>query len=173
VGVALALGLSAAVIAAVRIKRRDEQKRRETLLILSELEDLVVFNLTPPRADENSTADGREIDEPDDEAGQVQLRRESRGKIVRLNHTHETGKTFLERGTTSWIPLKGHEKSVVLWPRKVVLDAWGNPIRYRHPGTVHGHGWDLYSVGPDGIDDHGGGDDILVGGDIAGETSAR
>ena len=42
-------------------------------------------------------------------------------------------------------------------------DQWGRPILYRCPGPVHVHGWDLYSLGPDGVDDHGAGDDVLVG----------
>jgi hypothetical protein len=50
-------------------------------------------------------------------------------------------------------------------------DGWNRPVRYRCPGPVHAHGWDLYSFGPDGIDDHGGGDDVLVGEDVALETS--
>ncbi len=50
---------------------------------------------------------------------------------------------------------------------RVIRDAWGNPIIYCQPGPVHPNGFDLYSVGPNGIDEHGGGDDIVVGGDVA------
>ncbi|MEZ0230718.1 MAG: type II secretion system protein GspG [Planctomycetota bacterium] len=46
-------------------------------------------------------------------------------------------------------------------------DAWGQPFVFRCPGLVHRTGWDLYSVGPDGIDERGGGDDLLVGEDGA------
>ena len=46
-------------------------------------------------------------------------------------------------------------------------DGWNRPVRYRCPGPVHTHGWDVYSVGPNGIDEHGGGDDILIGEDVA------
>ena len=46
-------------------------------------------------------------------------------------------------------------------------DAWGNLIRYRCPGPVHKRGWDLWSVGPNGVDEQGQGDDILVGEDVA------
>jgi glutaredoxin len=49
----------------------------------------------------------------------------------------------------------------------VVQDAWGNPVIFRQPGPVHRRGFDLYSVGPNGIDEHGGGDDIVVGEDVA------
>ena len=49
----------------------------------------------------------------------------------------------------------------------VACDAWGNPIIFRRPGFVHPKGFDLYSVGPNGIDEHGAGDDIVVGDDVA------
>jgi hypothetical protein len=52
-------------------------------------------------------------------------------------------------------------------------DGWGNPLRYRCPGPVHKQGWDLYSCGPNGKDDHGTFDDIGVGGDVARVTSSR
>jgi hypothetical protein len=55
----------------------------------------------------------------------------------------------------------------------VLLDAWGHAIKFRFPGRVHRHGWDLYSVGPNGIDEQGGGDDILVGEDVADVGSAK
>ena len=38
------------------------------------------------------------------------------------------------------------------------LDAWGRPMRYRCPGRHNPDGYDLWSVGPDGID--GTADDI-------------
>jgi hypothetical protein len=50
-------------------------------------------------------------------------------------------------------------------------DAWGRRIIYRSPGPVHRHGWDLYSVGPNGIDEQGRGDDILIGEDVAAISS--
>ena len=55
----------------------------------------------------------------------------------------------------------------------IVVDGWGHPILYRCPGPVHGHGWDLYSVGANGIDERGGGDDILIGEDVSDVESAR
>ncbi|MEZ0229820.1 MAG: type II secretion system protein GspG, partial [Planctomycetota bacterium] len=54
-----------------------------------------------------------------------------------------------------------------------VLDAWGHPIDYRRPGRVHPRGWDLYSFGPNGVDEGGEGDDILVGEDVASVSSDR
>ena len=53
-----------------------------------------------------------------------------------------------------------------------VVDAWGRPYRYRCPGPVHKHGWDIYSLGPDGMDDQGEGDDLIIGGDFAAIESA-
>jgi len=44
-------------------------------------------------------------------------------------------------------------------------DVWGHPIRFQAPGPIHSK-WDLWSVGPNGIDELGGGDDILVGEDV-------
>ena len=46
-------------------------------------------------------------------------------------------------------------------------DGWGNLIRYRCPGPIHTHGWDVWSCGPNGIDEHGSGDDLLIGEDVA------
>jgi hypothetical protein len=49
----------------------------------------------------------------------------------------------------------------------VPLDGWGQHLVFRSPGPAHRHGWDLYSVGPNGIDEQGLGDDLLVGEDLA------
>ncbi|MBF0522513.1 MAG: type II secretion system major pseudopilin GspG [Candidatus Omnitrophica bacterium] len=38
-------------------------------------------------------------------------------------------------------------------------DPWGNPYNYRSPGS-HNTDYDLYSSGPNGIDDGGSGDDV-------------
>lgn len=43
------------------------------------------------------------------------------------------------------------------------VDAWGHSLRYRSPGRVYRTGWELYSVGANGTDEEGEGDDILVG----------
>ncbi len=40
-----------------------------------------------------------------------------------------------------------------------VIDAWGNPLFYRSPGSKAAK-FDLYSAGPNGKDDCGAGDDI-------------
>lgn len=43
-----------------------------------------------------------------------------------------------------------------------LLDPWGKPFEFRAPGDVNEESYDLWSVGPDGIDDGGkeGSDDI-------------
>ncbi|MFQ5463224.1 MAG: type II secretion system major pseudopilin GspG [Phycisphaerae bacterium] len=43
-----------------------------------------------------------------------------------------------------------------------IADPWNNPYEYKSPGDVHEDGYDLWSRGPDGIDDEGkeGSDDI-------------
>jgi hypothetical protein len=56
---------------------------------------------------------------------------------------------------------------------EVTHDAWGRELVYRCPGPVHKNGWDLYSLGPNGEDDGGVGDDIGVGADLAPVTSAK
>ncbi len=45
---------------------------------------------------------------------------------------------------------------------RYVADAWGQPIRIRTPGQVH-RCWDMWSAGPNGIDEDGRGDDIIIG----------
>jgi hypothetical protein len=53
-----------------------------------------------------------------------------------------------------------------------VVDGWGHSFILASPGPVHKHGWDVYSLGPTGIDDPaGGGGDLLVGEDTAPRTS--
>lgn len=40
-----------------------------------------------------------------------------------------------------------------------ILDPWGNPFRYRNPGKVPPRAFDIWSLGPDGVD--GTADDIF------------
>lgn len=46
--------------------------------------------------------------------------------------------------------------------RMVFRDQFGNPYIYRYPGRINEDGCDLYSMGIDGLDDLGRGDDILM-----------
>ena len=50
---------------------------------------------------------------------------------------------------------------------EIEVDGWGNPVHYRCPGPVHKNGFDVWSCGPNGKDDQGTFDDILVGEDVA------
>ncbi len=52
-------------------------------------------------------------------------------------------------------------------PEEIVRDRWGNPLLCRSPGPVHTRGWDLWSTGPNGVDEDGHGDDIIIGADVA------
>jgi hypothetical protein len=45
--------------------------------------------------------------------------------------------------------------------RLLILDAWENKVVYRHPSAGSACDYDLYSLGPNGIDDHGARDDIV------------
>jgi hypothetical protein len=45
------------------------------------------------------------------------------------------------------------------------MDLWGHRLRWACPGVVHKKGWDLYSLGPNGEDEQGSGDDIVTGED--------
>ena len=41
-------------------------------------------------------------------------------------------------------------------------DAWNRPLIYRRPSSHPARPHDFYSAGPDGRDDNGGGDDVVV-----------
>src|SRR5574341_2055289 len=41
-----------------------------------------------------------------------------------------------------------------------IIDPWGNALHFRYPPTRNLNTYDLYSEGPDGIDQNGAGDDI-------------
>ena len=45
------------------------------------------------------------------------------------------------------------------------MDHWGHRLRWACPGRVHPGGWDLYSIGANGEDEDGGGDDLVTGED--------
>lgn len=43
---------------------------------------------------------------------------------------------------------------------RIARDPWGNPYRYRYPGQ-RGREYDLYSLGPDGVEGSGANDDDI------------
>jgi hypothetical protein len=49
----------------------------------------------------------------------------------------------------------------------VFFDEWRHLVRFASPGPIHRRGWDLWSCGPNGVDEGGEGDDIAVGEDIS------
>jgi len=49
--------------------------------------------------------------------------------------------------------------------REQVVDPWGRPLVYRCPASAKERLFDLYSTGPNGVDEMGDGDDITCGPD--------
>lgn len=45
---------------------------------------------------------------------------------------------------------------------RAVIDPWGNKLRYNHPPLYNNSEYELYSVGPNGVDEHSYGDDIKL-----------
>jgi hypothetical protein len=45
---------------------------------------------------------------------------------------------------------------------RTMRDMWGQELRYRCPVAGRPKGYDVYSIGPNGIDEHGAGDDVEV-----------
>jgi hypothetical protein len=70
-------------------------------------------------------------------------------------------------GSKGWLVNASDASAVARNARDLVRDEWGQPIRFRVPGQVHTRGWDAWSIGPNGIDEQGQGDDILIGEDVA------
>lgn len=70
-------------------------------------------------------------------------------------------------GSKGWTVDASDASGVARNARDLVRDEWGQPIRFRVPGQVHTRGWDAWSIGPNGIDEQGQGDDILIGEDVA------
>lgn len=71
-----------------------------------------------------------------------------------------------------WVPaLEEQERQAMdfyrrAWPEGMVVDAWNNPRHYRSPGPMHRRGFFVLSCGPNGIDEEGAGDDILMGAEL-------
>lgn len=54
-----------------------------------------------------------------------------------------------------------------------LMDAWGQPLVYRYPARRQELVFELYSVGPNGVDQQGEGDDIPCGADAMRETWSK
>ena len=157
VGAVLALALVVAAVVILLRRRSVEAERAErTRLVVTNVASFV-RELTFP-VGKPPLARGEPLD-PD---GQVALSAEVR-----------TFFTFVPDEKTRRVQMVGvggwHEVSAEVWMllegRETVRDAWGRPLRYRCPGPVHHRGFDVYSLGADGEDDGGRGDDILEGTD--------
>ena len=59
-----------------------------------------------------------------------------------------------------WLQLKNAGVTYLRQTNGPPVDQWGHPLAYRHPGKRGD--FDLYSVGPDGIDHDGGLDDVSL-----------
>lgn len=103
-----------------------------------------------------------------------------RGKKIEDDHQQETHfllMSFLSTYKAKPMPRADGSGSDwtgqrALGEKTLRVDGWGNPLRYRCPGPVHRDGWDLWSCGPNGKDDQGTFDDILIGADAAPISSA-
>jgi hypothetical protein len=155
VGVLLVLGLSAS-ITTVQLRRRARVRRTQRLLLMLNRilhRDVTGGGYRPPRTDRNDGSTGLQAFNEyfglyaDDETVETALE----------HAEHRRGPDHLL--TSSWT-----------YPAK---DSWGHVIQYRCPGPVHSHGWDFYSLGRNGEDELGQGDDIVVGEDIANIGSLR
>ncbi len=62
------------------------------------------------------------------------------------------------RALTSSSSSAGQDRSYV--KPALVTDGWGQPLVYRYPAEFGSEAFDLYSIGANGIDEHGGGDDV-------------
>ena len=67
------------------------------------------------------------------------------------------------RALRAWLESQGAaERALAYQPRgEVLVDEWGRPLVYRFPSKRTEGIFDLYSVGPNGVDEMGQGDDIF------------
>jgi hypothetical protein len=138
--VLLLAGLAAGFLYAVERRHDEAEKRRRTLETLRALVQLV--------QDHDLGATTTDIPPPralggrDDPTGMLALHEYLMGGHYLLNSDPETAGGAFLRG-------------------ELANDAWGRPIRYRCPGVRDR--WDFSSLGADGVDEHGEGDDLVLG----------
>ena len=107
--------------------------------------------------------------------GRAQLRIASLGYLIaRQVIVYEDKPLALPRGDIralcKWV--EGREGIWHAWrwrtsnlEHEQVVDPWGRPLVYRFPASTKEKMFDLYSTGPNGVDEMGGGDDITCGPD--------
>lgn len=84
------------------------------------------------------------------------------GNSLKVYHMHYRRYPSSEQGlstlTDNRFIYKGEAYGLL---EKLPTDSWGNQFIYRYPATLkHDQPWDLYSVGENGKDESGKGDDI-------------
>jgi hypothetical protein len=142
-------GLGVVAALAVAKRRAEHARRQATVDLLTRISaELKRPELVAPRADGSM-----------DETGQYEL---VQGLCLQLV-LHHIGDEVPERGAAELVGAL-----MTPAPSHLVEDGWGRPLRYRCPGTVHRRRWDLYSVGPNGVDEQGQGDDLMCADEVTG-----
>jgi hypothetical protein len=78
----------------------------------------------------------------------------------------------------AWIRADRDLRKAIYWRRVdedlgPLVDAWGQPLVYRYPARRQELVFELYSVGPNGVDEQGEGDDIPCGATALRETWSK
>lgn len=91
------------------------------------------------------------------DSGEFEFEDEGNSKFFSLftEDNIETGKLF-KLNKERWVA------SELDPDRKVLLDAYRRPYIYKCPGEIYKYGCDIYSRGPNGLDDGGKEDDIIM-----------
>jgi hypothetical protein len=143
-GIALCAVLAVGIAVAYQRRRENEERSTATLARLNVLTTIV------HDYDNNHWPLPRVEGAASDPAGWQTLVADLERRIARAQN--EPGARWRPYGLTS---VRGQVETI---------DGWGHPILFRSPGPIHADGWDAYSFGPNGIDEKGGGDDLIVGG---------
>jgi general secretion pathway protein G len=77
-------------------------------------------------------------------------------RALRMPTTEQGLKALVEKPTIE--PIPDSYKDGLL--EDVPKDPWGQEYKYRFPSQKSKKSFDLWSIGPNGIDDNGGGDDV-------------
>ena len=96
-----------------------------------------------------------------------------REQVHRCKDAWEMERRFFDRVVLSAAEPRREDLVKSGYEATPTCDGWGRALLYSRPGPIHKHGWDVWSCGPNGIDERGGGDDILIGEDLADGGSAR
>lgn len=78
--------------------------------------------------------------------------------VREIRRDGQPGREYTQRRTFPYFARRTSDGTVefLMTPERDVLrDSWGHRIQLRHPGTLHQNGWDLYSFGPNEVDELG------------------